>query len=204
MPIAKDSGGNFTPAPTGTHIARCISVIALGTQNSPNFPASFKVMLVWELPSEPLVNTATGERKPMIANKEYTLSLSEKSKLRADLVSWRGRIFTPEELKQFDVAKVLGFPCMLTIVHKTSSQGKVYAVVSGVTGLPKGTVCPERVHPLALYEIEHGKNEVFAKLPAWIQKKIENCEEWLHPAAMEAPEPEPEPEAPEESAEVPF
>src|SRR5208337_1405024 len=68
--------------------------------------------------------------------KRYTLSLHEKAALRKDLESWRGRTFTEEELKGFDVENVLDVPCLLNVIHNGTS-GTVYANVSGIMKLPK-------------------------------------------------------------------
>lgn len=187
MPIAKETGSTFTPVPAGTHVARCFGVVSLGTQQSANFPASFKVMLNFELPDELI--EIEGKPTPMTISKEYTLSLSEKANLRRDLEGWRGRQFTPEELKGFDVAKVCGSPCILTVVHKTSGKGTVYAAITSIGKLGKGMTCAVQHHAQTLYEIEQGRNATFNALPEWVRKKIEACEEWVHPPqAQVAPE----------------
>lgn len=206
MPIAKLSGGkDFTPLPSGTHLARCMAVISLGTQASPMYPSSFKVMLMFEVPGETVV--INDKPAPMVTQKEYTLSLSEKANLRHHLESWRGRQFTKEELDGFDVVKVLGQPCMISVVHKSSAAGKVYANISGISGVPKGVSIVPAWHKPISYEIEQGQNDVFKALPEWIQKKIAMCEEWTLPAAG-ANEPEsamvPDPQSNEGDNEVPF
>lgn len=209
MPIAKSSGGDFTPLPAGSHVARCFAVISLGTQQSPMFPASFKVMLMFEVPGESV--TIDGKPAPMTIQREYTLSLSEKSNLRKDLQSWRGREFTAKELEGFAVETVCGVACMLSVIHKTSAQKKVYANITAISALPKGVQCPPLWHKAIKYEIEHGENDVFKSLPEFIRKKIAACEEWQKPAA-EAPqagggsysEPPADTEPEEESDFVPF
>ena len=202
MPIAKETGHTFEPVPAGTHIARCCAVISLGTQpqDNPQFRDMFKVMIQWEVPGELI--EYNGEKKPMIISKEYTLSLGEKSNLRRDLEGWRGKQFTADELKGFDVAKVCGAPCMLSVVHKTTSGGRVYGAITSVSALPKGTVCPPSVHSPQVYEIEDGKDDTFQNLPEWVQKKIEQCVEWTRPVTEAEPEPEPEPEP--DPTDIPF
>jgi hypothetical protein len=54
------------------------------------------------------------------------------------LESWRGRPFTPDEAANFDVAKLIGAPCLLQIVHNTSPNGNVYVNMSSIMKLPKG------------------------------------------------------------------
>lgn len=158
---------------------------------------------MFEVPGEPI--EIDGKPAPMTIQREYTLSLSEKANLRHDLESWRGRQFTPAELEGFAVEKVLGQPCMLSVIHKTTGKGKIYGAISGISGLPKGVTCPPAWHKPVKYEIEDGESEAFKALPEWIRKKIAACEEWTSPAAAEPePEPEPEPESPPENEDVPF
>ena len=182
MPIAKNAGGDFKPLPAGSHVARCFAVISLGTQpsNNPQFPPSFKVMLMFEVPGETLM--ANDKPMPMTIQKEYTLSLNEKANLRRDLQSWRGREFTAKELEGFDVANVGGKTCMLSVIHKASTKGSTYAMIAGISALPKGVACPAQVHKGVTYEIEHGGNETYNALPEWIRKKIAQSEEWSRPA----------------------
>lgn len=174
---ASDSGGgSFTPAPEGTHVARCIRVIDLGTQpGSQAFPASkHRVLFFWELPME-LEKMSDGPDMPQLVVKRYTLSLHEKAGLRHDLESWRGRQFTSEELKGFQLKKVLGAPCMVTVVH--SQDGK-FANLNAVTACPKGMDVPEAVNPLVYYEIEDGASNVFAGFSDKMQATIRSAPEW--------------------------
>lgn len=182
MPIAKNSGGDFTPLPAGSHVARCFACISLGTQNSPMYPPSFKVMLMFEVPGEAV--EIEGKSTPMTISREYTLSLNEKANLRHDLEAWRAKQFKPEELEGFQVADVVGHPCMLNVIHKTTAKKKVYGAISSIGGLPKGVQCPPQWHKTVKYEIEEGENETFKAFPKWIQNKISACNEWSNDASV--------------------
>lgn len=177
--IAKPS--EFEPAPAGTHIARCFGVVDLGTQPSDIYAPAQKVLLLFELPYE-LIEWEEGGQKheaPMTISKEYRMTIGKKANLRRDLISWRGRDFTEEELAGFNVGKVCGVPCQVNIVHGVSGKGSRYAKVESISGLAKGMGCPDPYHPTVLFELEMGKEcEVFKKLPEWIQKKILGCMEW--------------------------
>ncbi len=206
MPTAKESsGGTFVPAPAGAHVARCFACIALGTQqpNNAAFNPSFKVMLMFELPNE----LVEGTEDPMTIGKEYTCSLSEKANLRKDLEGWRGRQFTADELKGFDVANVVGQPCVLSIIGYTKQNGQQGTKINSLSKLPKGSACPPAVHKPIIYEIEHGRNDTFLSLPEWIRKKIEACDEWQKPAPSRgnpAPVPDVAPAEDPDSDDVPF
>jgi hypothetical protein len=49
--------------------------------------------------------------RPFAMFKNYTLSWSEKANLRLDLQSWRGKPFTQEEMRRFDLETILGAWC---------------------------------------------------------------------------------------------
>lgn len=177
--IASDSGGSdFQPPPAGSHVARCIQVIDLGTQpGSPKFPKwKHKIRIAWELCHE-MMETDDGP-KPMIVGQDYTLSLHENAVLRSHLEAWRGRQFSETELQAFDIQNVLGHPCMLTLVHRKSAKGKTYANVAAVAGMPKGMEVPAQITPSIAYEIEMREAGTWKDLPEWMQEKIKGSEEW--------------------------
>lgn len=134
MPIiAKASGGNFIPAPEGTHSAVCVDVVDLGLLEvkwKNETKIQHKVKVVWQIEEE------MQDGKPFLVSKRYTLSLHEKAGLRKDLESWRGRAFSEEELKGFDVENLLNVPCLLNVVHN-GATGTIYANVSTIMRLPK-------------------------------------------------------------------
>lgn len=137
MPIiASDSGTSFTPAPEGTWMAVCCDVVDKGMVDSAFGRPSHKVSLVWQL--EPDAGQTT-EGQPLTSQRRFTLSLHEHSALRPFLESWRGKRFTPEELKAFDLEKLIGANAQLQILHEPNNQGIVYANVKAIMPLPKNT-----------------------------------------------------------------
>lgn len=175
--IASDKGGgDFKPVPAGTHVGICVMVVDLGIQAGGKFKPQRKVYLRWELPNEKTEwkdrdgNQHTG---PMIIGKQYTLSLSEKANLRADLESWRGRSFTEQELKGFDVINVLGKACMIGVTHNVSGQ-RTYANVSAVMGLPKGTTVPAPHNKPVSYSPDEHDQSVYDMLPDWLKQSIQD------------------------------
>jgi len=163
----KKPEGEFELAPQGTHVARCYSVVDMGNQQT-NFGIKHKIRLMWELPNELMA-----DGRPFVVGKEYTASLHPDANLTRDLVSWRGRAFTDEELAGFDVFKVAGAPCMVTVTHNKSNDGtKTYANVNTVTAIPKGMVCPDQVNPTAMFSLEEPDMEVYNALPQWLRDRI--------------------------------
>jgi hypothetical protein len=141
--ILSDTGGTtFEQPPIGSHAARCIAIIDLGTQkNVYEGETSLKrqVIIRWELCNEPM-SGGDSDNKPFTVSKFYTASLNEKASLRKDLASWRTRDFTPEELKGFDLRNIIGKTCMLAV--GLSEKGK--AKVSSVMAPMKGMTFPEQ------------------------------------------------------------
>lgn len=171
--ILSDNGNtSFEQPPTGSHAARCIAIIDLGTQRSTyEGEAQIKrqVIVRWELPTE-LMTTGDFAGKPFTVSKFYTASLHEKSGLRKDLASWRGRDFTAEELKGFDLKSVLGKACMLAV--GLSEKGK--AKVTSVMGLPKGMNVPAQVNPSFHFSLDANefKDELFEQLSKGFKEMV--------------------------------
>lgn len=174
--IATQTASDFKSAPEGTHIARCFSIIDLGTQHGEYQGAPtvrHECIVRWELPHEMV--DIDGEQKPMVVSKFYTVSTSEKANLRRDWESWAGRKLTGEELlRGVDLTKLLGRPCQLSIQHNAQGKARVVAV----TGLAKGMQCPPQYNDSLTYSVEQGRDDAFKALPAGFQSIIEKCEEW--------------------------
>lgn len=100
-----------------------------------------QVMITFELPEE--LMEFDGETKPYIINRFYTKSLHEKASLRNDLASWRGRDFTEEELKEFDLDNILGKPCQINVIHEAKKPSGVRAKITAI--LPAGKGAPKFV-----------------------------------------------------------
>ena len=154
--IVKDTGnGNFEQAPAGTHLARCVKMVDIGTQKGEyQGQATFKrqIIIGWELPTE-LMQTGDYSGQPFTVSKFYTASLSEKANLRKDLENWRGRAFTDEELRGFDMKNILGVPCMLSIVLNEKGNARV----GGVMAAPKGMSLPDQVNNSVYFSLEAGE-----------------------------------------------
>lgn len=128
--IVKDTGnGDFQLPDSGIHNAVCSNVYDLGLQPGWQGKMQHKVVVMWEL--EQTIPEGDFSGKRFIVSQMYTASLSERANLRAHLESWRGRSFTEDELAGFDIEKLRGVPCTLSIVHN-ENKGKTYANVSAV------------------------------------------------------------------------
>ena len=166
--------------PSGTHIARCYSMIHIGTvewEYNGEQKFSNKVRLTFELPNE--MREFSGEQKPMVISKEYTLSMHEKSNLRKDLEMWRGKQFSYNELAHFDLMLMLEECCNLTVIHKTTKAGNEYAMIGGLSSLPKGIECTSQINPTFIFNYgENFNQEWLEEQPEWIQNQIKNTPEY--------------------------
>lgn len=192
--IAPKSGGSNLPkkvTPAGSHVARCYSMIQIGTVESEYLGEKktlHKVMIDFELPLETAVFREGEPEKPFVISKEYTLSFHEKSTLRSHLQSWRGKAFTDEEAAKFDITKLVGATCMLNVVHKASADGtKTYANIASISPIPKGLTCPEQVNPTRILAYDSWNQDVFMSLPEWLADKISATPEYKSKFSMDKP-----------------
>lgn len=181
--IASSTGGsNYEPIAAGTYVARCYSMIHMGTiKESYMGEEKFvnKVRLTFELPTELKVYKEENGEQPAVLSKEFTLSLSEKSNLRAFLNSWRGKALTEDECKAFDIAVLAGKPCTLSVIHKTSKvSGKTYAEIASIGGVMKGMEVPAIMNPEIVFSVNNFDQVAFDSFPDFIKEKIQSSNEY--------------------------
>ena len=181
---ASDSGGkDFKKVPPGCHFAICNMVVDLGIQETTfkgQAKQQHKFYIRWEVPDERVSYEKDGKEieGPCSIGATYTLSLGEKAKLRALLQDWRGKLFTKEELRGFDITTIAGKPCQVMVQHSTGSDGKVYANVTGVMGCSKEQKERARTAKsevgVVVFSLDDASPEVFEQLPKWIKEKLES------------------------------
>jgi hypothetical protein len=193
---AKDSGGgSFTPVAPGDAPCTVLPHCGLGTQKSEyqgQIKHLQKVMIQFEVHGEddngnPLV-TAKGE--PMSISKNFTLSLAEKATLRKDLQAWRGRDFTADELRGFELKNVLGAWAMITAAKSVGNNGKEYTNVISINPVPvaiKKAGLPEGFNKLAMFVIENPDMELFETFGNGLKEKIASSPEWRARNGDQAP-----------------
>ena len=170
--VEEKSSSSVAPLAEDTYPAVCYALIDLGDQYSATFDKwNRKVVIGWEIIGETI--TIDGEEVPRTFYNTYTASLNQKAQLRKDLVSWRGKEFTVEELKGFNLRNIIGVPCMVQIIHRKSADGsKTYANLGSVTKLPKGFPAPHGKLEPVIYDIEESDPSMVEDLPAWMGEKI--------------------------------
>jgi hypothetical protein len=190
LTVSYSPSAAFKRVPAGQWPSRCIGVIDLGSQKT-QFPGeeeklSRQCILQFEVYGEdemgvPLTVEHEGHEVPLqISTKRMTMSLNEKANLRKTLHAWRGRDFTPEELKAFNIGTIIGAPALLNVVHEEGKNGKVYAGIFSITPLPaamkKGL--PAKPTKTIVFDLDEFDADVFDGLSQYLQDIIKESVEF--------------------------
>lgn len=183
LTVSEGSSGTYTPPEQGTYSARLCNLVDLGHQSSVwegEQKTAHKILLTFE------ITDAENRREDGSAhtiNRRFTASLHKKAALRKLLESWRGRPFTDDELKSFDLKTLLGKPCLIGIIHETKGD-RTYANLSSIMRLPKGFAPGLDTEPLIHFDLSAPDWTVFAQLPSRLQDQIAASPEF---AKLDAP-----------------
>jgi hypothetical protein len=187
--FVEDTGGSaFKPVPAGNHLARCFRIVDLGTQKS-SFEGQeknlHKIKVYFEVHGDDENGLAmiTAKNEPMTISKDYTLSWGEMATLRKDLQTWRGKPFSEEERKRFDLKNILGVFGMVNVVHKPKKSGSgVYANISSITPVPNAmkSLLPTGFNKCDMFQIDEPDMEMFNAFPPFLQVLIAASPEWNH------------------------
>jgi len=189
MPLIATQTRSYDPIPEGLHLATCVAVIDLGTQEDSTYGRKArKVLLTWEVGSERIQLERDGKTQdlPRQISKTYTLSLSEKSTLRHDLEGWAGRALSQEELAGFDLARLVGKACQIQVIHKSKLTGGTFAKVETVVSLPKGFQADPPESPTTFFSLDDCGEDLPETLPEWVANQIRASEEWKRSEAAES------------------
>jgi hypothetical protein len=146
MSLIVSSRKAYEPAPEGMFDVVCVDVVDLGIVES-KFGDKHKCRIVFEL------SCKMGDGRPFTAGKSFTLSLHEKASLNKFLKQWRGVPLTAEELKGFDLERLMGVPARVVIVHE-ENDGNLYGNITTIMKadpkaklLPTGTYIRKKDRP---------------------------------------------------------
>lgn len=125
------------PHDEGQFAAVCVDVIDLGlnVEKFQDQPAEVKDKTALVFQTE----NAEGEDKPRYIAQEFSTSMGKKSNMRKFLEGWRGKPYTEDEARKQGIPldKLEGVSALVTVAHKTSAKGNLYAVIQTITPLPK-------------------------------------------------------------------
>ncbi len=136
------SGSTWEPHPEGQYPATCVDVVDRGWVQT-DFGPKYKLRIVFFC-GEWTEREIEGEtvKLPQLVFYNCTASLHEKANLRGFLESWRGKVFTGDELGRFDMEKMLGAPAFIQIVHNQGRDGKVWANIKSIMRIPANMEAP--------------------------------------------------------------
>jgi hypothetical protein len=174
--IVKKSGQSLPAIEPDLYNAICYAIIDLGTHHSEKYNTdSHRVLFIFELPDcifeKQDEKTGRTEQLPRVISQNFGATLSEKGTLRSFLESWRGNIFTEEELEGFDLKDFLGGFCRLNIGVKPKSGGgqrnAIMTVVRAKAGYNQSSV-----NPTVYYDIDENGLNIPDGIPDWVKEEI--------------------------------
>jgi hypothetical protein len=179
----KPEGGDFKSVEPGTYVARCYSMIEIGTVKvvyKGTEKMQKKVSITWELPTELAVFKEGKSPEPYVVSKKYTLSMYKDSNLRKDLEAWRGKGYTDEEAAKVDITKLIGQPCLVSVVQspRPDDPSKTYTAVTQVAKLMRGQDCAPQINPTRVLSYDKFDWEVFDKLSDYMKDQIRSSDEF--------------------------
>ena len=175
--------------PASSYIARLYMLVDLGTH-----PAEYKndktgkmetkrrrkVRLGFEILSE-TADFGKGHPEPYTIGRDYSRSFGSADKpsaLLQDIQAWRGKPFTVDELRAFDLTKLVGIPALIGVTHQKAKAGHDYAKLHSIGKPPKEMQCAPPVLAPLVYSIEQGTGGCFSNLPKFVQENIMQSDEW--------------------------
>lgn len=179
--IVENTFTEFERVAPGLHLARCYRIIDLGTQKTDykgQVKMSRQVMLGWEIlgSDEEGKPIRMKDGRPFAIFRNYTLSWADSSNLRQSLQSWRGKPFSPEEMRKFDLKNILGAWCMLNVIDKPSKDGqKTFSNVANITPVPgmiKQSGLPPPVNEAQIFTLQAPDWAIFETFSQNLKNKI--------------------------------
>lgn len=173
-------GGNRVPQDNievGSYPARVVRILDLGLQAGQEFegrmkPNAHKVDFTYEL-LDCFMKDKDGnfdESKPRWISEDFPLHRPD-----ADLAksTKRAKAIDPSNSCDYDLTKMLGMPCMVTVGHKVS-KGKTYDKVLDVAPMraSQAASAPALKNEPILFLLDNPDMEVFNKLPPFMQDRI--------------------------------
>lgn len=176
----KSNGGNKVPQENievGSYPARVVRILDLGLQAGQEFegrmkPNANKVDFTYEL-LDCFMKDKDGnydESKPRWISEDFPLHRPD-----ADLAksTKRAKAIDPTNSVDYDLTKMLGMPCMVTVGHRVS-KGKTYDKVLDVAPMraSQAAAAPALKNEPILFLLDEPDMEVFNKLPPFMQDRI--------------------------------
>lgn len=176
--------------PAGTHVARLVQVIDMGTIDSVWQGKTKKrreLRLAFETPTKRAVFDEVRGPEPFVVGRYFGASLNDKSNLTPVVRNLLGHI--PQHL---DLALLVDRPCLITVSHAPKKDGSgTYPLISTVAAPSEDFPVPAASTPTFYYHTSMLKGGTWDKLPTWLKERIEKCDQFVaafgKPASASAP-----------------
>jgi len=179
MKVTESSSQRVLP-PEGTHLARLVTIVDLGSQYSERYDkTSRKVRISFELVDETHVFDEARGEQPFMIDRQYTVNLGKKANLRRDAESWRGKKFVEKDFKDggFLLDSLIGTAGTVQVVH-VESEGKHYANIQSLGSLVKGTKVKKPVSDVYMFDLDEFDEELYNEFPDWLKELIAESPEY--------------------------
>lgn len=174
------SGGTKAEAlEPGTYPARVVSVVDLGLQAQRPYQGqekapAYEILVTYELLDEYMKDDDGNdmEDKPRWFSENFPLHSLESERAKS---TKRYNSLDPSGAAGGDWSRLLGVPCMLTLVNNSNAKtGRVYTNVAGVAAMRSKDAdkAKDLVNPATVFDLDTPDMEAFNSLPKWVQKKI--------------------------------
>ena len=160
----------------GTYQGRVVGIAELGLQET-TYKGEHKKQKQLAI----LFNVyGNSDAEPVVLGKTYTMSMRENANLRKTITAIRGKDFTNEELKDWDLRRLLDAPCLVT-VGRYEKNGLKNATINQVSMPIKGNQTPEATEEKICFDMDDTSTwKSFALMPKWLQIKINNSITFKH------------------------
>jgi len=172
------------PLESGSYPARVVQLIILGVQDQGSFkgeakPPRLSIRVTYEILDEFMKDEDGNdlEDKPRWLSEEFPFM-----SLKADLAKSTKRYYAidPDDKADGDWSKLIGAPCVVTVVQEADKRpgvDRIYEKVANVSAMrPKEAAkAPELKNPPLVWDFYDPDLEVFTKFPEWIQNKIKGA-----------------------------
>ena len=165
----------------GAYKARLVQIIDLGLQPQRPFDGkekepAYKISITYELLDEFMVDEEGNELedKPRWISEEINVFSLDADRAKS---TQRYKAIDPDVEHGGDFSKLLGEPCMVTIVNnpgKGKNAGRTFANVSGISQMraKDASKAPELVNAATFLDLDEPDLDVFEKLPDFMKDKI--------------------------------
>lgn len=184
LPAAPSNKSPIAPLDAGSYPARLVQIVGLGIQPSRPYkgeekPPRLTIRLTYEFLDEFMKDEEGDdvEDKPRWLSEELPFM-----SLKQDLAKSTKRYFAldPDDTSDGDWTKLIGAPCVVTIVQEVDKRpgvDKTYNKIANVSSMrPKEAAkAPDLKNPPLIWDFYSPDIEVFNNFPEWIQEKIKGA-----------------------------